>query len=36
MGRAFATAVTAFIVGASPGDWPPYAPGAIARIRHFD
>ncbi|MFE3214809.1 carboxylesterase/lipase family protein [Streptomyces antimycoticus] len=35
MGRAFATAVTAFIAGGTPVDWPPYAPEATARIRHF-
>ncbi|BBJ38168.1 carboxylic ester hydrolase [Streptomyces antimycoticus] len=35
MGRAFATAVTAFIAGGSPGDWSPYAPETTARIRHF-
>ncbi|MGW7691198.1 hypothetical protein ACWGMA_20375 [Streptomyces asiaticus] len=36
LGRTFATAVTEFIAGDSPSDWPPYTPEATARIRHFD
>ncbi|MET8787409.1 carboxylesterase family protein [Streptomyces sp. NPDC004589] len=35
LGRAFATAVAAFVATGSASDWPAYTPGADARIRHF-
>ncbi|MGW8881114.1 carboxylesterase family protein [Streptomyces mirabilis] len=35
LGRSFATAVFAFVATGSASDWLPYAPAAIARIRHF-